>query len=402
MLDWKDIRQKASRVTRWLILGLPFILPAYVIRIMIGPVPTTFLELYLFSLLTLFTIAYGRSGWRRAGALIGAWRAPILFFVLVSFASVFWSPHVFAGLGLWRAYILEPLLLFFVLPIVLDTKTNIHLFLRNLYLTVIGISIWALWQFVTGTGIPHPWNVAITDGRRATGPFPFPNAVALFVVPIAALAAARFSKEKTWLAGLTVLASFGAILLAQSDGGLIALTVAVLFVLFLSDWGRKWAIAMILAGALIFLTQPSVRAPLVKEVTFQGWSGNVRLYIWRETWTMLQDRPLLGAGFGGYPTVFAAYHKATAIEIFQYPHNILFNFWSEMGILGVLAFLWLLVTWLWRASRTSRVTVMAVLLALCIHGLVDVPYFKNDLAIIFWLLIFLSMRLGIDAKKGRR
>ena len=30
---------------------------------------------------------------------------------------------------------------------------------------------------------------------------------------------------------------------------------------------------------------------------------------------------------------------------------------------------------------------MASMIALLVHGLVDVPYFKNDLAVLFWLLI---------------
>ena len=32
---------------------------------------------------------------------------------------------------------------------------------------------------------------------------------------------------------------------------------------------------------------------------------------------------------------------------------------------------------------------MAALSAILIHGLVDTPYFKNDLSIIFWVLIAL-------------
>ncbi|MDP3794237.1 MAG: O-antigen ligase family protein, partial [Candidatus Uhrbacteria bacterium] len=132
-------------------------------------------------------------------------------------------------------------------------------------------------------------------------------------------------------------------------------------------------------------------------------SGQVRLFQWRETRQMLYDHWFFGSGLGGYPTVFKPYHKATAIEIFQYPHNILLNFWSETGLLGVIVFGWIVITWMRRAQSMSyelRVTSYAVMFAILIHGLVDVPYFKNDLAIIFWMLIFLTCihpsRLAVD------
>jgi len=46
-----------------------------------------------------------------------------------------------------------------------------------------------------------------------------------------------------------------------------------------------------------------------------------------------------------YPTVILPYHKATWMEVFQYPHNIVFNLWSETGLLGLFAFAWILYTW---------------------------------------------------------
>ena len=111
---------------------------------------------------------------------------------------------------------------------------------------------------------------------------------------------------------------------------------------------------------------------------------------------MLKDRPLQGAGLGGYPTIFEPYHDAKLYEIFQYPHNVILNFWVEMGLFGVIAFLWLaLVTGKLAWQRRNDPFVLAAfaaLLTMAIHGLVDVPFFKNDLAVL--TVFFMAMMLA--------
>ena len=39
--------------------------------------------------------------------------------------------------------------------------------------------------------------------------------------------------------------------------------------------------------------------------------------------------------------------------------------------------------------RAFAVMMASAMIALVVHGLVDVPYFKNDLAMLFWLLLAL-------------
>ena len=94
------------------------------------------------------------------------------------------------------------------------------------------------------------------------------------------------------------------------------------------------------------------------------------------------------------------YWNPTNIDRFTYPHNIVLNSWSETGLLGVVAFGWIIVvgfmrTWRgWRSAPTEWKAIhLGVLLALVyvvVHGLVDVPYWKNDLSLEFWSLVGLS------------
>src|SRR5690606_23613524 len=88
-------------------------------------------------------------------------------------------------------------------------------------------------------------------------------------------------------------------------------------------------------------------------------------------------------------------HEAAHIEVFQYPHSLLLNFWSETGLLGVAGFLLVVfafaaVAWLVIRAHPDEwlpPAVIAAMIALLVHGLVDVPYFKNDLAMLFWIIV---------------
>jgi len=387
----------------WGLAFLPILVPTYLVRFRIGPLPTTALEIILIMVMVMFTVANGKTGWILGARRLGAFRIPVLVWCLASFAAALWAPDAFQGLGLWRAYVLEPVLLFLVLAHEFQDSHRRGFLRLSMYALVWTMAVWGLFQYLTGIGIPSPWNVALDAGRRATGPFPFPNALALLVAPIGAYAFARFVKAPgNALSLLTFGAALLCALVARSDGALLALVVVATLLLLLERRFRLIGVGLILVGVIALTALPSIRAEVWKEVSFQSWSGRVRVWMWDETFQMLRDtdtpigagRPIMGAGLGGYPIVVAPYHGHDFIEIFQYPHNIFLNFWSETGLMGLLAFTWILVTWIRVTRHASRVTPhesLAVVGVILIHGLVDVPYFKNDLAVMFWMLIILTV-----------
>lgn len=392
-------------ITRRLLEWLPFALPFYLVRIKIGPLPTTLLEVYLGLIFVAFVYENGLEGIRSSWRSLGRFRLLIIAWLVATLLAVFVAPNIIGGLGLWRAYILEPILVFSILRSLNSRYAILDGLSRNLFLTVIAITAWALVQFITGHGIPHPWNVAIRAGRRATGPFPYPNALALFVAPIGAYALSvihRSIKSRTVdrIAVAAFLAAFIAILLVKSEGGFIALGVSTWIYLVLQPRVRRWIIAATAIIALTVIATPTLHKPLIRELTFQGWSGKVRIYMWRDTVAMLKDHRFQGAGFGGYPTVFKPYQRTTGIEVFQYPHNIVLNLWSETGLLGLITFGWIIFAWLRTAAQSKRTYMWLPIVTLLLQGLVDVPYFKNDLAIIFWVLIWLTTQSSTPSNQS--
>jgi O-antigen ligase len=385
-------------------MGLPILLPAYVVRTKIGPIPTTGLELAVLATLIAWIANRKWSGIKEAWKGYEPWQLAAGSWLLVGLIAIFVAPDKMAALGLYRAYFIEPVLLFFMGMDVIRSHDDRKGLASNFGFIAVIIGVWSIVQYLTGWGIPEPWNAI--EGRRAVGPFPFPNALALFIAPITALAFADRLRSKAdqlmkpLLGWLTVISGIVAMILAKSDGGLIAFGAAALVALVMNKKTRIPAAAIALVTLIAIFAIPQTRTPAMERLLFKEWSGKVRLVMWNESVDMLKDRPIFGAGLGAYPTVIEPYHKADWMEIFQYPHNILLNLWSELGLLGILAFGFIIVTWLRLATSNWRLTI-PILIALLVHGLVDVPYFKNDLAIAFWLLILITIPLYAKKQSSR-
>jgi O-antigen ligase len=77
------------------------------------------------------------------------------------------------------------------------------------------------------------------------------------------------------------------------------------------------------------------------------------------------------------------------------PHNLYLAFLLQTGIIGFIGFI-LLLFWFFRAgimNHESGIILMSVMVYILVHGLVDTTYWKNDLAVIFWLVIGLMVTI---------
>ena len=309
------------------------------------------------------------------------------------------AEHLLSSVGLWRAYLLEPLLLGWLLwHEFQDTSLRVRAFL-SLSLSAFTIAALGIFQFSSGLGIPAPWDIE----RRITSVFDYPNALGLFLAPVLSALLVfgistwkeRLSHEKKFVVGASGIMLL-AIVLAKTEAALVAIPAALLLAFLVSPLpSRKQKIAaFVLAG--VALTGALAFTPVREKILLQDFSGSVRLSQWKETIELLKDHPITGAGIGYYPELLrTSYHHDWQFEIFQYPHNILLNIWVELGILGVFLFLggiYYLAKHVWQQRSSPLVLAAgAALLTMLIHGLVDVPFFKNDLAMMTVVFVVLCM-----------
>ncbi len=103
----------------------------------------------------------------------------------------------------------------------------------------------------------------------------------------------------------------------------------------------------------------------------------------------------MGAGLRGYREVYPEF-KTCNQETAIYPHNIFLNFWTELGIFGLISFLILVIMIINDLLRRSRegllnIGLFGFFMYIFTHGLFDVHYFNNDLSTQFWVVAGLAI-----------
>jgi len=384
--------------------------PAYALRWRFGQIPTTLLEDVLLVTLLAFTVEVVRS--RRSAAWRNPFLIPALVFVVAGAISVVTAPHLLPALGLFRAYLLEPMAFGVVVFNVVSTPRRALLVLGG------------LWAGATVAGLANSSVVLVAIARHAyevaqTPPvviYQTANAVALFVVPLAAVAGSLAlhgqGLERRLGAGFFAVAAL-VTLLSFSRGGYLAFA-AVVVGLALSHRRRLPLLGAAAAVAVLLFLLPPIRQRVLIET--QNVYGNTvvsRLELWTATLNLLRERPLQGAGLAGFEERVAPFfHHVHTSASFVDPHNLVLNFWVETGLLGLLAMAWIIfvgfrVSWKgWRAGaegwRPYQLGVLLALVGVLVHGLVDVPYFKNDLSLEFWTLLAISAAAALPAAIGTR
>ena len=357
-----------------------FGLPAYLIRFKIFGIPFTGLEILILLMFLLFVIK------TRGKFSLGSYKYIIYSFIIVSFIACIMSVDNLAALGLLKAYLLEPVLFFIVL---INVQPKFSKVLWALGLSALFVSAIGIIQYLSGYGIPAPWNIRGPE-FRITSVYEYPNAVGLYLTPIIVLFLGNIvvGKRRIYPSLLIIAVSLFAVFAAQTQGAYLAILAGLFFLGLFTKW-RKIFFGGLMVGIIIILVVPSIK----EIVTFQDTSGDVRVALWQGTWNLIKDRPLVGAGLASFPAVYPQYKLAKHVESLLYPHNIFLDFWVELGLCGLLWLLWVLVKFFknnFSAKKPKNIVLMAAMIAILVYGLVDVTYFKNDLSVLFWLILGLA------------
>jgi len=388
-------------------------MPLYVVRYRVGPLPTTLLESVILVTIALYVVSVVQAGtWRLRRTPI---EIPAAVFMVAALIGIAVSLDHVGALGQFRAFFLEPVVIFYIALDMLEGPRDFRLvaaaFLAGATLfAILNLGVWA-------DALARHQQIVLTDAPEALGQNP--NAAAMFLEPAVALAAglALYSdsaNDRRWaIASLVIL--LASMVLTLSRAGLLTLTVLALLTVITMPQRRARLVLLggAIVGGLVVSRIPWVAQrlahqldPTYRDSTFEG-----RLRIWSDTLHMLRDHPIFGAGLRSYTQVVTPY-VTQRFNAQLHPHDLWLAMWSEVGLLGMLAFAAMLAILLWKGWRGFAAAgglyravlwgTSAGFVAVLVHGIFDTPYFKNDLSLEFWTLAALEVAaLAVLAPKER-
>jgi O-antigen ligase len=334
-------------------------------------------------------------------------------------------------LGQFIVIFLQPISLFFIGNFLVQKfpKTKYYL-LKTIYFSLAATGLLAAIQYFTLWGLPPAFWGNSMEPKRAVSFFIHPNFYALWCAPLLAFLIPDlfFSvKDKglkikdykpwVWLLGCVGL------LLSLSRAGWLGLgtAMAVYLIFAATKKIRQLASVIVIILVIIIVSVPNLRWRFA--LPFYGEKSAVsRLSLWQTGINGIKESPILGLGLTGFSQNWNRLNTDPGLtDTHNFPHNIFLDFWVETGTLGLISFIGLVGLIIYRGLRFSRnifsrsaskgeesqtkteillpinrdqddaikLGVVLFLIALTFQGLVDNPYFKNDLAMVFWIILSL-------------
>ena len=228
-----------------------------------------------------------------------------------------------------------------------------------------------------------------------------PNLLAAFLVTMMSIGASMGYKAAT-IKGRVILSAlvilFGAcLLLTYSRGAWISLLAVIGVYGMLCN--RKIFWLLILLPVVMLCGHDAVLERIMSIINPTDTSSTLRIALWESTIAMIRDKPLLGIGWGSYWLVYPEYDfflNNANVTIFH-AHNMYLNIAAEIGIPGLLTFLWLMYGHVRLAlsvlsaafeswSSGLMLGIIAAIGGIIINGLTDYVMFNIQLSMLYWLL----------------
>lgn len=418
--------------TEWALFVILFSLPTYLVRLgfwfpPLGPkgIPTTLLEVMILIFFLCWlkekpAILFLKTFFRRTP--LGFW-LPILLIFYGAFVSAVVAPDKLKSLGILKGFFVDPVLFLLVFSAIMRdagrTKKKRAL-LEKCFLSLVfsglSVALIALVYFREGN---------LTYDGRLRAFYESPNHLAMYLAPLFLLSS--YFVLSSWgilrLVWLFVAGILGAVLyFTFSFGAWVGVLGGLAFLAFwlfayekkpvsrIASW-RPWymrvrgvfvsiLILLLLTDLFWFAVDSSGK---LQGLAMQGERNSLesRLMIWRAAWEIGKDHPLFGIGLGTFQEYYLAYQERFDTPYLEWavphPHNLFFAFWLYTGLAGFIGFLWLLSSFFKNAIGKIKtgfseenlffVVLGSIFVYFVLHGLIDTPFWKNDLALLTMFLL---------------
>ncbi len=330
----------------------------------------------------------------------------VLTFMAIATLSLFFSERLDVASNEWRVVILEPALFYFLFRAIRPNHKELWIIWDAFVLSGLLVAGYGLWQYAFARDTLITAEGGLLRLRSFYGS---PNNVALYLgrvlpmVTAVALLGHAIPTHRRRAYTLAIIPIALAFLLTFSKGGLfLGAPAALLFIFW--QWqkqaGRRtwpWLISFGVLGVIGLLIAQQI-PQLAGRLDLTGTTGVFRLNLWGASLQMVAEHPWLGVGLDNFLYAYRGryiFDAAWQEPNLNHPHNILLDFATRLGLLGLLAGGWLFWEYARRLKKLLNETqpvhlplvigLSGMVVDIVAHGLVDHSFFLVDLAFVFYL-----------------
>ena len=296
------------------------------------------------------------------------------------------------AVGILKSWLFLPFIFSFIAGSALNKEQKGKIF-SIYYLSAFLVSLLSLTYFFLGK---------ITYDGRLESIFNSPNYLAMYLAP--AFFIAYFGKtvdrlslknKKYWLF-FSLMPIIISAYLTYSYGAWFSIIASFLIIILWKKKNFARNIFLFPIGILILLLFQQGKNKFIGLLLLNPRSSLFsRLMIWHSAEKILRDNFFWGIGIGNFQNKYLAYQKYFLPYLewaVPHPHSLYLAFWLYSGIIGFIGFVLLLFFWIKSTLKKDdgnslKLLSLAIMFYFLLHGIIDTTYFKNDLSVIFWLLI---------------
>lgn len=368
---------------------------------------------------------------------------PVFSFIIICVLSLIWSNNPFVSLKELPLFLAGPLLYF----VIVNNIYNEQQINRIIGAVIITGTLFGIYGILQYNGIDFSFWIGNYGRGKVFGLFgnagyfaeylilPLPITISLFLV----------SKNKMikglLLVGILTMATTIALTFTRTPYLSLVISFIFMLLLFVISQGERLfkenkklfiiiSLAIIIIIALIVvpnpLNKPGTIISKIKERTSvtqltQSYSIKRRIATWKFTVLMIKDRPLLGSGIGSFKYNSLRYQakffdQGDNRALYPYgiadkTHNEYLQLWVELGIIGLIIFIWLIFAYFNYGLKILKrekdrykqgviIGLMGSVMAFLIDSIFWFPLHHSFTSFLFWLCLGLLVVMDLKEDKA--
>jgi O-antigen ligase len=294
-----------------------------------------------------------------------------LAFLAISFFTLLLTPGGLGGISDWIRLVSIFVIYILVLNL-FNTEEKINKLLQAILISVIVPSAVGFYQFLTGTG-----NQSVYGFNRIFATFVHPNPYAFYLTMLLPMGIVLFFKDgsssRKIILGILCATMGISLILTYTRAAWVAVFLAILFLGIFRY--RKLLLISVPLFFLLIKFNPGLAHRFGEAFEFSSYYDPQNSFLWRikfwsQTIPLIFSRPILGHGLSS----LASYFREEA-------HNDYLRVAFETGLIGVGAYLWILLSLLRRA--------------IYVYKRIGMQYFKSlTLAFISIFIAYITIMLS--------